>query len=98
MKGIPCFIVGNGPSLDNVFIHKLDDYFTIGVNRVFKKDNFDPTILLWQDIDLWMTERHEIIKLEAIKLSRNASDPRGIAYNFRTVPGEFKLATDLCTL
>jgi len=98
LKGMPCFIVGNGPSLDKIFIHKLDDYFTIGINRVFKKDNFDPTVLMWQDIDMWITERHTIMKLQAIKLARNVSDPRGISHTFRTVAGEFKLTTDLVTL
>ena len=90
LKGVPCFILGNGPSLsDHPVAELLQDYFTIGINRAFKV--LDPTILMWQDIELWLTERGEMNKLKAVKYSRNASDPRGIAYQFKLMPGPYRI-------
>ena len=90
MRGLPGFIIGNGPSVNDYDISLLKDYFTVGINRAFKV--LDPTILMWQDIELWMTERAILPKLKAVKYSRNASDPRGIAYQFKLMPGPFRLA------
>ena len=90
MKNIPVFIIGNGPSVNDHDIKPLlKNYFTIGVNRAFK--SLDPTILMWQDIELWMTERSVLPKLKAVKYSRNSADPRGIAYQFKLMPGPFRL-------
>ena len=94
MDGIPVFIIGNGPSLNDIDIHLLDDYFTIGLNRVYLKDNFDPTILMWQDLELWLKEKKRIKKLKAIKYCRDASDPERIAYNFKLRGGPFLLASN----
>lgn len=91
LRDVPCFILGNGPSMtDNPIAELLPGYFTIGINRAFKV--IDPTILMWQDIELWMTERGELAKVNAVKYSRNASDPRGIAYQFKLMPGPYRLA------
>jgi hypothetical protein len=90
MRGLPGFIIGNGPSVNDYDISSLlKNTFTIGINRAFKA--LDPTILMWQDIELWLTERATLPKLKAVKYSRNASDPRGIAYQFKLMPGPFRL-------
>lgn len=90
MRGNPCFIIGNGPSAsDHPIAELLKDYFTIGINRAFKI--IDPTILIWQDVELWLTERGDLNKLNAIKYSRNGSDPRGVAYQFKLVPGQYRI-------
>jgi len=90
MKSIPGFVIGNGPSVNDYDVKGLlKDYFTVGINRAFKV--LDPTILMWQDIELWMTERSELPKLKAVKYSRNSADPRGIAYQFKLMPGPFRL-------
>ncbi len=82
MKGIPCFILGNAPSLkkmDNLYL--LDDYFTVGINRIFFK--YDPTVLMWQDLALWSQEKKHVLKSKAIKYCREGSDTQGGFYTFK---------------
>lgn len=80
MPDIPAFILGNSPSLSEQPLHLLGPYFTIGINRIFHE--FDPTVLMWQDISLWNTEFQKLHNTQAIKVSRDVSDPRKIYYNF----------------
>ena len=92
LQGFPAFLIGNGPSLSEVKdIHRLDGYFTIGINRPFLKDGFDPTILLWQDIELWWQEKRKVKKLKAIKFARNVCDPEQVALHFKLRGGPFLL-------
>jgi len=92
LPDIPAFIIGNGPSLNDQPIDLLENYLTIGTNRCFKK--IDPVILLWQDISLWTTEYHSLHNTQALKVSRDVSDPRKIYYNFHLKGGEFKFDTE----
>ena len=92
LKGVPCFIIGYGPSLLDQPVGSLGEYFTIGINRSFRK--LDTTILIWQDIELWITERKLLSKLKAIKYARNVADPEKIAYHFKLVPGAYRLPAD----
>ena len=89
MKGIPCFLIGNGPSLEDVPLHLVKDYFSIGVNRVYLRGKFDPTILFWQDVELWRTEKKFIRKMKAIKYARSVADPENLAYHFKLRAGPF---------
>jgi hypothetical protein len=89
LQDVPCFIIGNAPSLNDCFIHKLDEYFTIGINRAFRR--IDPTILLWQDIELYFRERKELFKLKAILYAKDSADPPGMAYHFKLCFGDFRL-------
>ena len=98
LEGIPGFILGNALSINDIAIHKLDNFFTIGINRIFLKQNFDPTILMWQDIELWLTEREKILKLKAIKYARDTADPRRIGYSFKLGNGPFKVPTSASVL
>ena len=84
----PAFIIGNGPSLNNQPIELIEDYFSIGVNRAFQK--IDPTILLWQDISFWNTELQNFHNIQALKVSRDVSDPRKYYYNFHLKGGGYK--------
>lgn len=84
----PAFIIGNGPSLASSNIELIEDYFSIGVNRAFYK--LDPTVLLWQDISLWNTEYQKLHNTQALKVSRNVSDPRKIYYNFHLKGGGYR--------
>lgn len=34
-KGMDCFLIGNGPSLNKMDLGKLNDYYTIGLNKIF---------------------------------------------------------------
>jgi len=88
LPDIPAFIIGNAPSLDDHDISTLEDYFTIGINRCMYR--IDPTILMWQDISLWNTEYQQIHSTQAIKVSRDVSDPRKIYYNFYLKGGGYK--------
>jgi len=85
---VPAFIIGNAPSLNECNLSLLENYFTIGINRTFYK--IDPTILLWQDISLWNTEYQKLHNTQAIKVSRDVSDPRKIYYNFYLKGGPYK--------
>lgn len=84
----PAFIVGNGPSLSSLKMKLIEDYFSIGLNRAFYK--LDPTILLWQDISLWNTEYQKLHNTQALKVSRDVSDPRKIYYNFHLKGGGYR--------
>lgn len=85
---IPAFIIGNAPSLNECNLSLLEHYFTIGINRAFYK--IDPTILIWQDISLWNTEYQKLHSTQAVKVSRDVSDPRKIYYNFYLKGGPYK--------
>ncbi len=85
---IPAFILGNGTSLNEEPVDLLKDYLTIGVNRAFYK--LDPTILLWQDVSLWNTEYKKLHNTQAIKVSRDVSDPRKVYYNFHLKGGGYR--------
>jgi len=93
LKGHPAFIIGNGPSLKDISLEPLLDFFTIGINRIYRKDNFDPTILFWQDIEFWKSEKKIIPQLNAIKYARGISDPKGVGYHFQLRSGPFALPT-----
>lgn len=86
----PAFLVGNAPSLDKQPITELEQFFTIGINKTYKL--IDPTILLWQDVQFWLTDRYNIGRTECIKYCRNHADPKGKYYNFILEGGPFKLA------
>jgi len=87
--GVPCFIIGNAPSLDSHNLSLLNRLFTIGINRSFRK--IETTILLWQDIELYYDCRDELKNLKSILYSRDVADPKGIAYNFRLLNRPYTL-------
>ena len=73
LEKVPCFLIGNGPSLkDRDNLHILEGYFSIGTNRIFKI--MDPTILMWQDLALWLQHSKDIMNLKAMKYCRRSSD------------------------
>ncbi|MFW6025869.1 MAG: hypothetical protein ACOCRX_05950 [Candidatus Woesearchaeota archaeon] len=80
LKNVPCFLLGNGPSISNQDLSILKDYFTIGINRIFKK--IDPTILFWQDLSTWLEHKNEIKKTKAIKLCRKGAETENYCYHF----------------
>lgn len=96
MKDIPCFILGNAPSLNKVNVSLLDNYFTVGINRIFFK--YDPTVLIWQDLALWMQEEKRVLETKAIKYCRRGSESRGGFYNFVLEGREAKITHDITKL
>lgn len=89
MSGIPCFILGNAPSINDMELSLLNDYLTIGINRIFYK--YDPTILIWQDLALWIQEQKRILQTESIKYCREGSETKGGFYTFKLHGRETKL-------
>ena len=81
MEKKPAFILGNSPSISSLNLKLLDGYFTIGINRIFYL--YDPTILMWQDQQIWITEKNSIQKQRAIKICSNTSDPKRLFFNFK---------------
>lgn len=86
---VPCFILGNGPSISNEPVKRLNDYFTIGINKAYKL--IDPSILMWQDIEFWYTDRKDIAKMKCLKYCRNISDPQGKFFTFKLQGGNFQM-------
>lgn len=86
---VPAFIIGNGPSLKKQKIDILKNYFTIGINRAFYL--LDPTILMWQDPEVWYSEKQRIPRLQALKYCRDKSDVQGRFYHFKLQNGFYKL-------
>jgi hypothetical protein len=89
LPGVPCFIIGNGPSLAWYDISLIEKHFSIGINRAFYK--IDPTILLWQDLQLWHTDKHNLLKTIAIKYCRDRADIQGRFYHFKLSIGDYSL-------
>jgi len=96
MKDIPCFILGNAPSINDMDLSLLDNYFTIGINRIFYK--YDPTVLTWQDLALWVQERKRVLAAKAIKYCREGADTKGGFYTFKLQGREPKLTPTPKTL
>lgn len=89
LEKVPCFILGNSPALEDENLEILHPFFSIGINRSFYK--FDTTILFWQDIELWYTERKNIIKTNSVKVCRDKADPQNRFFHFKLEPGNFEL-------
>lgn len=81
LEGEPAFLLGNAPSMVNHDFNLIQDYFSIGINRIFYL--FEPTILLWQDIEMWKHHRRDIFKCKSIRISRDNSDPHNMFLNFK---------------
>jgi hypothetical protein len=92
LKEHTVFILGNSPSISKIKLSLLDNYFTIGVNRIFYL--YAPTILMWQDIELWNTEKKRISKQKSIRLSNVLSDPKRVFLNFKVKQGGFKFGNN----
>lgn len=88
LTGHTAFLLGNAPSISSQRLSLLDKYFTIGVNRIFYL--YDPTVLLWQDRQLWNGDKKVILKQNAIRVCSNTADPRNAFLNFRVKLGPFR--------
>ncbi len=80
LKGIPAFILGNGPSIENENLDLLNDFFTIGCSRICLR--CEPTILMWQDVEVWKDVNADIMKSNSIKVSREGQYPGNVAVRF----------------
>lgn len=90
--GTPAFLIGNAPSLENIDLSLLKNQFSIGINRLFPPYvDFEPTILMWQDPELWYGEKHRIPKTQSIKYCRAGADIIGRFFHFKLTLGDFQL-------
>ena len=89
LAGMPCFVLGNGPSLNEQNLKLISSYFSVGINRIFYK--LDPHLLIWQDLQLWHTDKHRILKTQAIKYCRDKADIQGRFYHFKLSTGDYDL-------
>ncbi len=96
LEGHVAFIIGNAPSISRQNLDILKPYFTIGINRIYYV--FTPTILMWQDIQMWNSERRNIINCKSLKVCCNMSDPEGAFLNFKVKTGRFKFKNSISTL
>lgn len=91
LKDVPCFVLGNGPSISKCPVSKLKNYFTIGINKAYLL--IDPSILFWQDIEFFYTNRQNICKTKAIKYSTSYADPLGKYYHYKIDGNNYELPT-----
>lgn len=91
LSGTPAFILGNGPSLTDEDTDPLRHYLTIGINRAFLV--VDPTILIWQDVELWYTERKRLPPLQALKVCKTEADPQNRFAHFKVSGQAWRLPT-----
>ena len=90
LEGNPVFLLGNGPGLTKRNLSLLDDFFTIGINRIFYI--YEPTILFWQDRELWRSDEQGVLKSKALKICRNIGDPRHLFIHFRLGEDPFRFS------
>lgn len=90
LKDIPCFVVGNSPSLNKINVNLIKDMFTIGINRAFFK--FNPTIIFWQDIELWHSEKHKLKSSKSIRVCSEKGDPMKRFHHFDLIGSKFKIS------
>jgi len=88
LKGHPAFILGNGPSIEHEDLSLLDNYFTIGCNRIYMI--YDPTIIMWQDREFFADGYDWMGKSSAIKLCRKTIDDKGRWTNFKVESNPYK--------
>jgi len=81
LKGHTVFLLGNSPSIVKHDLSLLNNYFTIGINRIFFI--YEPTVLFWQDRQMWITDKKNLIKCKSIRVCRDLADPRDMFLNFK---------------
>ncbi len=88
LAGHTAFILGNAPGIEQENLSLLNNYLTIGVNRIFYI--YDPTILIWQDRQVWNGDKKSLLKQKAIKVCGSKADPRNYFLNFRVKLGPYR--------
>lgn len=92
LSNIPCFLIGCGPSLNDVNINLISDYFSIGINDAYRK--IHPTILLWQDLQFWYQTKKYFKTIKSILYCRSESDPSNLFYHFNLYSSDFQLCNN----
>ena len=93
LEGHTAFILGNAPGIEKQNLGLLDSYFTIGINRIFYI--YDPTILMWQDKQVWTADKKTILGQKAIKVCGSKAGPRNKFLSFGGKIRPFRLGGEL---
>lgn len=75
LRGTPCFVIGNAPSLLDLDMSMVEPFFTIGINRAYRA--LRTSILMWQDPELMKDSRRDIERLDCIRACPPKADPSG---------------------
>lgn len=62
------FVLGNGPHLPED-LSCLDNLFTVGTNRILRR--YEPTVLIYQDKEIWQDEKERFKATQAVILARD---------------------------
>ena len=92
LEGHVVFILGNSPGIVKQNLDILKPYFTIGINRIFYI--YTSSILMWQDIQMWISEKKKIANNKSLKICSNVSDPKKFFLNFKVKSGNFKFGNN----
>jgi len=65
MQNGPAFVLGNGPTLPVELLPTLQNYFTVGVNRILAS-GFEPTAVAWCDSEIYEECRADMAKAESL--------------------------------
>lgn len=65
------WVLGNGPSLDEVDLTKLRRERTIGTNRILSKSGYEPGYILFTDIDIWKEKVGETFASDMMLASKS---------------------------
>ncbi len=90
MSGLPAFILGNGPSVNDNDLKNIDGYFSIGTNRIFQV--YEPTILFWQDTQINQNHEREIDKCMSMKFCRRDCNQEEKYISFDLCGSSFSLS------
>ncbi len=94
--GIPCFVVGSSPFINDLNLNAIENNLSISINRSMFK--FNSIIGMWQDISFWKTEKSTIQTTKCWKVCTPYSDPNNCFYHFSIKGGEFKKTEDCSEL
>jgi hypothetical protein len=81
MSGIPCFVIGNAPSLLDINTKLVEPFFTIGINRAYRALKL--SMLMWQDPELMLDSRRDIEKLDCFCVCTQDADPGKKFHHFK---------------
>lgn len=92
LSNVPCFVVGNSPSLLDVDIKILEPYFTLGINRAYKA--LAVSMLIWQDPEMMKDCRGELEGWDGICACTPKADPGNKFMHFNLKGSIFHKTSD----
>lgn len=78
----PAFVFGNGPDLP-LELSQLDEFFTIGVNRILLR--YEPTVVMWMDEDVARDQQERLDNTDALCITRREIKWRNRWWGLQTI-------------